>query len=653
MEQYFNFIKTSQQEQIDPWLAQVDAMYAAGKAAVPDEIYDRMIDIYTSRFGPRDVIGSKATHSEVKLPIAMMSLDKIMKAKALDLFTNKTQGEYIVMDKINGNSGLYQIQNNNGHTKISLYNRGDGTIGSDLSHLLDHLNLPIPDIQKGQTIWIKGELVIDKSDYEPYQADYKTNLSMINGLLNSLSADPQRLDLFRFIAFDLCANNQEWSIKESLDQLDQWGFITPEYKTETTEDMSISQLSEFYNKRKTEAPYDVDGLVITHIRPIKHQERLVRDNPKWAIAFKEYGDTAEATVTEVIWEASKHRVLKPKIKIEEVTINNFTIKSLTGFNAGWIVKNSVGPGSVLLITHNTIPHILGVINSTEASLPPEEQYPLESWEWNETDVDIVLSEDTDEIRIARIYEFFKQIGAKYFGEKTLAKFYAAGFDTVQKMLETTKEEFLSANIKGIGAGTIDRMQESLARALCTATLPQIMAGSTMFGHGFGVRRTKAILEVYPNILEWAETPTVEHIVDIEGFAEKTAEKFILGLPKFKAFLDDIPLLQQVVNGEYQPPASIKEELILKQVEIHQIQETSNNTGESVNGKAIVFTGFRDKSLQAKVEALGGVMKSGVSKKVDILVVGGKKGVGSAKEKKAISYGIPVLTLEEFKAKFVL
>ncbi|GAG79584.1 unnamed protein product, partial [marine sediment metagenome] len=53
-------------------------------------------------------------------------------------------------------------------------------------------------------------------------------------------------------------------------------------------------------------------------------------------------------------------------------------------------------------------------------------FPPGSWKWNDTEVDIVLLKPNDEVKIARIYEFFKQIGAKYWGESTLAKFYHGG-----------------------------------------------------------------------------------------------------------------------------------------------------------------------------------------------------------------------------------
>nr|MBA3551218.1 hypothetical protein [Patescibacteria group bacterium] len=361
MEEYTNFIKTGQKEQIDAWLTQVDAAYAAGATNISDTFYDSLIKIYEIRFGPRLVVGSRPTKNEIQLPIAMMSLNKIMKEKELQSFIQKNPGPYVVMDKVNGNAGLYEIKNG----VAALYNRGDGTVGTNLSYMIPFLKLPLLPFD----VHVKGELVIYKKDYEPFQEEYKTNLSMINGLLNSQSADPAKLSLFHFIAYDISFpsnQNIELKMSQTVEYLVKYGFSIPYVVVTPT--LSLEGLSKLFAQRRNEALYEVDGLVITADRLITYQERLIRENPKYAVAFKEYTDVADATVDHVEWEASKHGQIKPVVKIEPVNINRFTIKSLTAFNAKWIVDNKVGPGTKLLITHNTIPYILDVLQGTQPQM---------------------------------------------------------------------------------------------------------------------------------------------------------------------------------------------------------------------------------------------------------------------------------------------
>lgn len=646
IEKYYNFVNTADQTTIDQWLGKLDAMYYIGQRKVTDEVYDHLVRLYEERFGKRTVVGSHPTNNKIKLPIAMMSLDKIMKEKELNNWVKKNPGPYVIMDKIDGNAGLYEVKYDDKKVPtVKLYNRGDGTMGSDLSHIIKYLNLPLLSFDAH----VKGELVIDKKDYEPYKNDYRTNLSMIAGLLNSKSADPERLKLIKFVAYDISFpkhQNIELTCYQSLQQLVKYKFQIP-YNIALSS-LSIKNLSYIYNKQKKDASYNVDGVAIVSNRPIKYKERTVRENPKYSVAFKEYGKTVVATVKFILWEASKHNVIKPVVKIEPIKIGSSTIRSLTAFNAGWVDTNKVGPGTKILIAHNTIPVILSVLSSTYAQMPDKKSYP-KGWHWNETHVDIFLMEANDEVKIARIYEFFKQIEAKYLGENTLAKFYHAGFDTVKIMLESTKEDFMDANIEGVGEGIIDRIILSIKTSLPKTSLSQLMSASGVFGLGFGNRKITAILDVYPNILDLE--PTVDDIEAVEGFANKTAQRFVDNLPKFRKFVADIPIIQDLIEGRLRNVGGVE-----TGVGSENILNDNNNDNDkqkieqNLAGKSVVFTGFRDKGLEANIKSRGGSVKTGVSKKIDYVLVGGKKGAGSSKETKAIEYGIPVLSVAEFKSQ---
>ena len=153
-----------------------------------------------------------------------------------------------------------------------------------------------------------------------------------------------------------------------LNKLEEIGFYTP-CKTIRKEDLICEQqLSIDLMVRKEDAYYDIDGLVITPLTIMK--ENSV-DNPKYAIAFKMLGDVKEAKVLEVEWNVSKTNALKPRIKINPVMFGSITVQHLTGFNAKYIKENNIGKGTVLSITRSgdVIPHILGVIKSTQADLP--------------------------------------------------------------------------------------------------------------------------------------------------------------------------------------------------------------------------------------------------------------------------------------------
>jgi len=703
MEGYIKYVQEKPKENIDFWLGEVSRQHFEGSSGISDADFDVVIQVYEGRFGKRKEVGYKVSTSPksktspksispkktstkktqpkttspkaqkgtkmekeaVDLPIAMMSLDKVKTDKELESFLKKNPGPYVISDKIDGNAALI--------TETSLYNRGDGTVGTDLSYMLDHLGLTLPP----EFQYVKGELVITKEDYKKYEQDYRTNLSMINGLLNSKSADPERLKLFKFLAYDIIEEGESFRMSDTMKRLEDAGFTVPFYTIKDT--ITVEELSNLLSERKENAEYQVDGLVICANRKVSSEERLIRENPKYMIAFKEYGESVEAVVERVHWECSKHKQIKPVLKIEPVTINKFTITSLTAFNAGWIRDNQVGPGTKILVTHNTIPYIMGIVESTKASFPENP----ETWGWNETQVDIILLEDNDEVRVARIYEFFKQLGAKYWGESVIQKLYDAGFDTVKILLESSRDDLLAEKIPGIGAGVVDRILKTRDEAMETITLSQIMSASSAFGMGFGVRKVEMVLDEYPNVM--TEYVTLDQLVAIKGFGEKTAERFLEGLPKFKQFLDDIPVLKgkllrqkkkkllkpgETILEKTAPKAEIEPtvpkkvvKLVIKKPTAEKVVSKSpktpspkaspkpSKTKKSIEGVTVVFTGFRDKNLEQKIKDNEGKVTTSVSKNTTCLVVGGVKGTGSAKEKTAEEKGIPIYSLEEFKEMY--
>ena len=663
MEKYTNFVQTGNQTAIDGWLDQLDTLYTKGTPAMSDDDYNRLVDIYKTRFGPRKVVGAPEEPGDVVLPIAMMSLDKAMKdkPKVLETWISNNPGPYEVMDKIDGNPGLYTITQTPKGPVTKMYKRGNGTKGPDISRILPYLNLPV---FSGFDVHIKGELVVEKKDWERHKGDgpdqYKANLSMVSGLTNSKATNPnpEHLKLIKFIAFDISfPNNQniELNMTQTLDQLTKYGFRTPFHIV--TPALTIDWLSQLFERQREHQVYDVDGLVIVANRPVKYAERLIRDrNPRYAIAYKEKGREYRTTVTHIEWQdPSKHGVLTPVIHVKHTAVGNTgrTIRHPTGHNAKYIVDHQLGPGAEIVVIMNTIPKHVRTLRGVEPSMPPVDKYPPGSWEWNETGVEIVVvNKEVDAVKIARLYEFFRKekINAKGWGEKTVARLYHAGFNTLKKLLETDKAGFMAVPIEGVGERGIDNLIKSRDLALPQASLATIMAGSSMFDHGIGKRMIQKVIDVYPNILDI--TPTLEQISAIEGFAEKKAQKFVAGLPKFKKFIADIPILQRAARGQL-VPIGVTTQKPPKPGKAAAIAPVGAPTGETLVGKVVMFTGFRDAQLEAAIKAAGGSVKGsgGVTKKVNYVIVEGAKGKGSSKEKKAIQYGIPTPDIATFKGMF--
>ena len=80
-------------------------------------------------------------------------------------------------------------------------------------------------------------------------------------------------------------------------------------------------------------------------------------------------------------------------------------------------------------------------------------------------------------------------------------------------------------------------------------------------------------------------------------------------------------------------------------------ENKKDTNHIFYGKKIVMTKVRDTSIIQTVEDKGGSMVDSVNKNVCVLIVKSQED-SSNKVKKATELNIPVLTVEEFKTKYM-
>ena len=70
-------------------------------------------------------------------------MDKIKNADMIIKWLAKHPGNYIVSDKLDGNSGMLTLYLEKDNTvRKSLYSRGNGTFGRDITHLLEHIYIP-------------------------------------------------------------------------------------------------------------------------------------------------------------------------------------------------------------------------------------------------------------------------------------------------------------------------------------------------------------------------------------------------------------------------------------------------------------------------------------------------------------------------------
>ncbi len=565
---------------------------------------------------------------KVKLPYFMPSLDKVYPNTGnVDkwLLGHKINS-YVVSDKLDGTS--VQIIYSNG-VPTKAFTRGDGSYGGDISFLIPHLK--IPKRVGTSDFAIRGEMIISRAAFNSFYSkkvggDFENPRNMVSGITNrrDIHRGLKHMDVIVYQVLDpLMKPSRQLSWCKAK------GFTIVPHKIITKLDDAF--LSKALASRKSVSKYDIDGLVVAMDTIISSSELK---NPEHSIAFKENieDNKAVVTVTNVLWEESKHGFLKPVVEFNPVALEGVTVKQATGHNAAMIVKGKIGPGSKIEIIRSggVIPTILRVIKGTKAQLPSKKDFG--EYDWNSTEVDLVLvnPHESDLVVAKQITEFFVIMGVENFALRTVQRFMETGLDSVLKILKASKKQMLE--VPGIKDTMATKIYNNIHKAMDSVELPTLMYASQQFGRSFGSKRLASIVKAYPNILKLGETLTtkqiMEKIITIEGFSDVTARQFATNLSNFIKWLSK--------HSAYITYVVPKKKII----------------GTKLKNQRIAFTGIRDNELEEKIIANGGEIATSVNSKTTILIC---KDIHASTTKlnAARSLGIRILTIPMFVKRYSL
>lgn len=597
------------------------AYYNTGKPLVSDDIFD-LVRSYLSKISPsHPILKSVGAHisdddrRKERLPVWMGSLDKIKlghlineDSKQLERFQSRfINKHYVISDKLDGISALFV----NSAGGMKLYTRGDGEYGQNISHLIPFIR-GLKGIKKGSSehFIVRGELIMERHDFEALGKGANAR-NVVAGLVNAKVPDLKTAKNTAFVAYELI--EPVMSPSAQMEKMKRMKFNEVVWH-EIRDYLTLESLSETLAQRKATSPYEIDGLVVTYdaIHEISKQ-----DNPEYAFAFKSNVDTAEVVVVDVEWHVSKDGLIKPVVVFEPVRLIGVQIQRATGFNADFIRREKIGPGSRLLITRSgdVIPYIMRALTPSSSN---EGRFPDVDFTWVGKDIKIVG--DTSEQGMKQLEFFFETLSVKGIRAGTVKRLYDNGITDVKMFLDLTED---SSPLK-----TKWKMVKDAIDTIKGAPCIKLMHASNSFGQGFGERRLLAIYDSIPSILDKHKRPTLEELNAVEGVSNITAQKFVIGLDKFWKFIEYTGL---DCNTKIDAPKGGITNVFKYQV--------------------IVFTGFRNKAWEDIVCNGGGSIGKVVTNKTTLLVA---KNVSkkSGKIDDAVSKGVRVISMEQFDMEFI-
>ncbi len=613
----YEFLINSKSEELIKLLEYVSNSYFnLSISLISDELYDLLYDEIKKRNINTNIlkkVGSDIIDDKVKLPYWMGSQTKI-KENNKELLKWKTKyntNSYVISDKLDGVSALY-INN-------KLYTRGNGEYGKDISHLIEFINIAILP----NNSVIRGELIMSKNNFELNKKNGKNARNLVSGQINSKKNNKNILKYIDFVAYEL--------IEPILKPYDQFKYLNDNnFKVSEHiiyNDFNKDKLTEYLTNRRNNSIYEIDGIVVIEN---KIHKRNITDNPKYSFAYKiiHSDQIGYVTVITVNWNLSKDNYFKPQIQINPINLCGVTIEYLSGFNAKFIVDNKIGKDAELKIIRSgdVIPHILEIIEPSD-----NVKLPNDNFIWNNTKVDIIAVNETDENNIKKITHFFNTINVKDMSHKIIEKLYFNNFNSINKIISISVQEL--KNIEGIQDKMANKLYNNIQHAITNIDIIKIMVGSNLLGRGFSINKISKILDKYPDILNWTQNSNyiTNKIIKIDGFNNKTASLFASNINKFNDFLHNLP--NNVV---------IKKNIIN--------QKISNK----FNNMTIILTGFRkinDIDIEEFIITNGGKISTTVSKNINLLVA---KDVNSnsSKVKKAKNLNIKIIDINEFKTLYM-
>jgi NAD-dependent DNA ligase len=617
------YLENHSNEKIAKLLKEASFQYYKGTPVISDDIFDIVKNYLTEHEPSNPVlqeIGAPVYGEKVKLPYWMGSLDKIREDEAaLEKWKSKHAGHAVVSDKLDGNSAMLVYS----PKKIKMYSRGDGLMGQDISQLIPLIQ-GIPKKLDFPHYAVRGELIISKELWKSKGKGANAR-NAVAGVMNSKHPDKDLASIVEFVAYEQLQPRA--SASDGFEVMSEFGFKVAHNIQMKTSELSMESLSKILMDRRKESLYEIDGIVVFHDDT---HNQVVGKNPSYAFAFKSIltHEEAEVIVKEVTWNASKDGYLKPLIHFDPVVLAGASIQKATGFNGQYIDTHTIGPGSriVIIRSGDVIPHIVRTLTKSSSGKP---SFPDVPYEWNDSHVDIMLKDKSksDDVNIKRMTYFAKTLEMKGVGEGVVERLYKNGINTIKKLLNVTVEQLIK--MEGFQKKSAEKVVAEIKTALTKADCLTFMDASNLFGRTIGEKKLKLIVSRFPKILE-GNKPTETELSYVDGVGPVTAKQFLDGLPDFFEFMDDIGVSCTKLTVVAPPPVSSK---------------------PSLADLTVVFTGMRDKELEAEIESRGGKIGSSVSKKTSV-VVAKDPSDETGKVKTAKELGVKVVDFETFRKNYI-
>lgn len=566
--------------------------------------------------------------------------------------------EYCVEPKFDGAS-ISLIYENDLLTRGAT--RGDGTEGEEITTNIKQIrSIPLSAAFSSygiKQIEIRGEILMSKKNFKAYNDQLaEENLPPLANPRNAASGslrikdakEVARRNLEAFLYHVGYINMNEDETKQypelqthsgALKMMWELGFRSPEKEKKICKGIQevIDYCNEFEQKRDT-LPYEIDGLVIK-VNDLQLQDKMgmTSHHPRWAIAYKFKARQGTSKLRAVEYQVGRTGAVTPVAKIDPVAIGGVTVTSISLHNQDFIAEKDLMIGDTVLVERagDVIPYIVKSMaelrNGSEEKIIFPTHCPVCNSELVKPEEEAVWrcnNYHCEAQLVERIIHFTSKdaMDIRGMGDANVRKFYESGFlkdipglyrlpfDTIKKL-------------EGYGAKSVDNLQTALENSKKQPLYRLIYALGIRF---VGEATAKTLANATKHLLDIAGK-SLEELQQLEDIGPRVAGS----IHDFFRNEENIAMLKELESLGLQ---------------LNNEQKESKHEG-NLTGITFLFTGtlptLKRSQAEQMAEEQGGSILSGVSAKLNYLVVGEDAGSKLEKAKKIST--VKIITEEEFLA----
>ena len=591
--------------------------------------------------------------------VPMLSLDNSYNSEDLVDFDRRAKEltglkeiEYCVEPKFDGASISLIYENDQ---LVRGATRGDGVQGDDISPNIKQIRT-IPLSAKFsdyglQTVEIRGEVLINKDNFKKFNESLtEQGLAPLANPRNASAGtlrikDPievkrRKLEAFVYhVSYYTLKKGVEelTSHSQTLEMLWDLGFRSPFKQMKVLDSIGavIDYCVQFENQRDG-LPYEIDGMVIK-VNNFHLQDKMgmTSHHPRWAIAYKFKARQATSKLIGVEYQVGRTGNIGPVAKIEPVHIGGVTVKSISLFNEDVIREKDIRIGDTVLVERagDVIPYIVKPLTDLRNGDEKPIKFPKNC---PSCKAELFKSQDEAAWRcinincpaqvLERLIHFASKdaMDIRGLGTALIEKFYTLGLLTSIPQIYQLDYGAIG-QLEGFGTKSIDNLRMAIEVSKKQPLHRLIYA--------LGIRY---VGETMAKTL----SHSIDHLLDLKNIDEEALQN-----------LEDVgPKVAGSVVQFFSNQENIK---LIKALEILGLQIHNErkdfSAGGNLEGQSFLFTGTLSKLKRSEAEEIveqnGGTILTGVSSKLNYLVVGEDAGSKLEKAKKITS--IKIISEDQF------